>query len=118
MAQLGDLTDQRQVYLAIRDEIEKACGLERRKRGFNLSGRGHEPRITLNRRMAAILRSCDIPRVTISGYGANNHYPARVFERAMEALTTRLGWCPFARSSDGVLCFVERAGSVAKEPKP
>lgn len=49
---------------------------------FRLSGRGHEPRVTLNRKTAAAVKALEIPRVHISGYGANYHYPLRLVSRA------------------------------------
>lgn len=51
---------------------------------YNLFGRGHERRETLSPSLAAILRGMDLPRVHISGYGANYYYPSRLVERAME----------------------------------
>jgi hypothetical protein len=45
--------------------------------------------------MAGILKQCGIPRVTISGFGANNFYPARIFIEAKVSLRAKLGWSPF-----------------------
>ncbi len=53
---------------------------------FNLSGRGHEPRVTLNRSLAATVRNLGLVSVYISGFGANDRYPRRVFERAERML--------------------------------
>lgn len=90
----------RQLNLLIREEIEKASTIERDKRAFNLSGRGHELRVTLDRKLAAVLRGSDLPRITISGYGANNYYPRRVFARAAKALERRIGWSPIVLGTD------------------
>ena len=59
---------------------------------FNLSGRGCEARCTFDRRLAAYLRGMDIPHVVISGFGANNHYPQRLMDRAAEIVNDSLGW--------------------------
>lgn len=61
----------------LRSTLQKV--LEQDKAPFNLWGRGHEERVVLSPRMAAIMRSLEIPRVHISGYGANYFYPKRVF---------------------------------------
>ena len=79
---------------AIREAVLKAVAVEEAIAPFNLSGRGHEPRLKLDRRLAAILRGVEIPAAYISGYGANSFYPTRVFVRAVDILTTRLGWSP------------------------
>jgi len=70
--------------MLIRDAFLKAMQLE--KGPFNLKGRGHEPRVTLDKQVAAILRGVDLPRLYISGYGANFYYPARLIARAAELL--------------------------------
>jgi hypothetical protein len=87
--------DKKSLYALIRDEITKAAELEANNEPFNLFGRGHEPRVSLNRTMALVLRGCSIPRVTISGFGANNFYPKRIFVTAGAALSERLGRSPF-----------------------
>lgn len=51
-----------------------------------LSGRGHAPRVSLNRKTAAALRGTDLPRVHISGYGANWYYPLSLVEAAAKIL--------------------------------
>ena len=76
---------------AIRKAVLKAAAQERRKAPFMLFGRGHEARITLSVSVAAILRGLDIPRVFISGYGANYFYPRRVFATAMRSLKRKFG---------------------------
>ena len=78
----------------IRKAILKAAAQERRKATFNLFGRGYEPRITLDRSVAAILRGLDVPRVFISGYGANYFYPRRVFVTATKILKKTLHRSP------------------------
>ncbi len=79
---------------AIRKAVLKAAAQERRKAAFNLFGRGYEPRITLDRSVAAILRGLDIPRIFISGYGANYFYPRRVFVTATKILKKTLHRSP------------------------
>ena len=77
-----------EIRAAISKAIQKETG------PFNLSGRGHEPRVTLCIRLAAILKNVEIPSVYISGFGANYHYPERVFRRAAQSLKRKLGWEP------------------------
>ena len=79
---------------AIRKAVLKAAAQERRKAAFNLFGRGYEPRITLDRSVAAILRGLDVPRIFISGYGANYFYPRRVFVTATKILKKTLHRSP------------------------
>jgi hypothetical protein len=79
---------------AIRKAMSDAANRERRVRPFNLSGRGHEPRVTLDVRLAAILRGLDIPHVRISGYGPKKFYPVRVLKSAATYLKRRFGWPP------------------------
>ena len=82
---------------AIRIAVADAARDEaRRSLPFNLSERGHERRVTLDRRLATILRGQDIPHVFISGYGPNYHYPKGVFESAAHLLKERLGASPIA----------------------
>jgi hypothetical protein len=81
---------------AIRTAVLRATAHERRKGGFNLFGRGYEPRVTLGRSVAAILRGLDVPRVFISGYGANYFYPRRIFVKAMRTLERKFGRSPIA----------------------
>jgi len=61
---------------AIRKAVLKAAAQERRKAAFNLFGRGYEPRVTLDRSVAAILR--------------------RVFATAMRSLKRKFGRSPIA----------------------
>ena len=99
--------DKKLLFAAIREAVVNACERESKKREFMLSGRGYEPRVTLDRTMAALLKQCTPPRVTISGYGANNFYPARVFTSARTALLRKLGWAPFEVSRDSTVYLVD-----------
>jgi hypothetical protein len=83
---------------AIRIAVLRAVAQERRKSPFALFGRGHELRVSLGVSLAAILRGLDIPRVYISGYGANYYYPRRVFTSAIRTLKKKLGRSPIAGS--------------------
>lgn len=91
----------------IREHVKRAADSQAKRRAFALWGRGHEPRVTLDPRMAAVLRGVELPRVTISGFGANNFYPARVFAEASVSLQDHLGWSPFVIASDSSVCAVE-----------
>ena len=91
--------DKKLVNQTIREVVLESVKIEEREATFQLYGRGHEPRVSLDLALASVLRNCAIPRVTISGYGPNNFYPARVFERARKTLIERLGWSPIVFSS-------------------
>jgi hypothetical protein len=83
------MKDRKEMYRAIRDaliEKDAECAAES---PFNLKGRGHEPRVTLSVRLAAIIRGADISHIVLSGYGADNHYPLRVFVAAYFSLLDR-----------------------------
>ena len=84
--------NRKSIYAVIRAELAAAADRETRRRAFNLWGRGHEARVSLSRPVANMLRGSSLPRVTISGYGANNFYPLRVFTNAQKLLQERLGW--------------------------
>jgi hypothetical protein len=86
------------VNTAICRALTEAASAEAARAPFAFSGRGHEPRVTLDRRMAAVVRNLDLQHVVISGYGANKHYPLRVFERAAALVDERLGWSALAVS--------------------
>jgi hypothetical protein len=59
---------------------------------YNLTGRGHEPRVSLSVRTAALLRSMNLPCVHIRNYGDNKKfYPARLVERAAKILNVPPG---------------------------
>ena len=77
-------------YKIIREELLEAVKKEEGIEPFDLWGRGHEPRVTLDRQLAAILKGLDLPRVEISGYGANNYYPKRIFTTAQKRLNKRI----------------------------
>jgi len=78
----------KEAYQIIRKAVLEAVEIE--KGPFNIFGRGSEPRVTLDRRLAAVLRGLDIPRIYISGYGANYYYPTRVLETAQKLLEGKL----------------------------
>jgi hypothetical protein len=88
--------DRNAVYAVIREELAAAAHREAGRAAFNLRGRGHEERVSLSPPVANMLRGSSLPRVTISGYGANNFYPLRVFTDAQKPLQERLGWVPLA----------------------
>lgn len=48
--------DKKTLYSPIREEVVNASRVEEAKGPFNLFGRGCEPRVTLDRTMAGILR--------------------------------------------------------------
>ena len=93
---------------AIRLALLEAVSIETLKSPFRLFGRGHEPRVTLDRKLAAALRGVSIPCVNISGYGANNFYPYRVFITAVGLLNESLGWSPIAFLGSGSCYRVDR----------
>jgi hypothetical protein len=86
----------KKIYELVRTQVQIAVVEESRIASFKLSGRGHEPRVTLNRRLAGVLRGQNIPSVYISGFGANSHYPLRVFQRAEKNIKKLLPNSPFA----------------------
>jgi hypothetical protein len=83
---------------AIREAVLEAVAQEQRKCEFRLFGRGHEPRVSLSVSVAAVLRGLDIPRVYISGFGANYYYPSRVFAAAIRILKKKWGRSPIILS--------------------
>ena len=88
----------KKVNAEIRKSVLQAAEEERKVSAFNLSGRGHEDRVSLDASLAAVLRGMDLPKVVISGYGANNYYPLRVFQRAMALIGSRLEHIPIRLS--------------------
>ena len=84
------MPSKKEINDAIRKAVNEAVIVESVK-PFNLSGRGHEPRVTLSSSLAAILRKEMIPCVVTSGFGASKHYPLRVFETAAKNLEKRCG---------------------------
>jgi hypothetical protein len=107
---------------AICEAVDKAVALEEKKQPFSLSGRGHEPRVTLDASLARVLRDASIPAVHISGYGANTHYPARVFDRARQILLKRLRWSPIAMYQSKVYRATkpgpQETAGLSEPPKP
>jgi hypothetical protein len=89
---------------AIRKAVLKAVTQERSKAAFTLFGRGHEPRISLSVSVAAVLRDLNIPRVHIRSYGANYHYPRRVFVTAVKILRKKLGRSPIVAAHKVYRC--------------
>ena len=71
--------------------LESAEKAERKLRPFQITGRGHEPRISLDRELATALRGANLHRYTTSGYGSKSYYPLRVFERAAQVLHAEFG---------------------------
>jgi hypothetical protein len=98
--------EKKKIYDLIRAQVQVAIEEESRIASFNLSGRGHEPRVTLNRRLAAVLRGQNIPSVYISGFGANSHYPLRVFLKAAQSIKKIRPDLPLTICS-GVACLSE-----------
>ena len=78
----------------IRTALLEAEAIERKLAPFRISGRGHECRVVLNRSFAQIVRSCDLTRVHISGFGPKQRFPAPVFTRAAKQLA--ISGCPEA----------------------
>lgn len=89
------------VGAAIRELVLASSKEEEALASFNLLGRGHEPRVTLDRSLARILRKVDLPRVKIPGYGANTFYPKRIFVRAIALLEGRFKESPVGFSESG-----------------
>jgi hypothetical protein len=83
--------EQRRLNESIRAVLLKAAQFERDKAPFRLSGRGHEARVSLCLRLAAIVRGLELPRVYISGYGPKHFYPQRVFCHAANVLKRQFG---------------------------
>lgn len=79
----------REITLQIRSALIEAEHAERALRPFNLFGHGHEPRVVLDVATSAVVRAIHLAHVSISGFGANNRYPARVFEKAVKLLEAR-----------------------------
>ena len=95
----------RQENAVIRELVLVAVARERQVAEFKLFGRGHEPRVTLDVQLAAVLRGFDLPRMPIS---RNTYYPARVFRRAITLLKRRLKRSPIALS----MYYSGRGGTV------
>lgn len=110
--------DKKLLRATTRDAIVKAFEREAKKAEFVLSGRGHEPRVTLNRSMAALLKQCNLPRVTISGFGANNVNPASTFTLAKMAFLGKLGWTPFENARDSTVYLVHPPTAASEGAQP
>lgn len=104
------------VNVAIRAAVTKAVILQKRRGPFLLSGRGHEPRVTLDRSLAATLRKVEIPFVYISGFGPNHFYPQRIFVVAKSILIDTLGWSPIEVS--GCECRRNHRKTNFETPNP
>ena len=86
----------RRLYDLLRTELQIAAIEERRIGPFNLYGRGHESRITVNVRLAGVLRGSKLPSVYLPCFGPKTHYPYRVFKRADKVLARTLGRSPLS----------------------
>ncbi|MBM4007966.1 MAG: hypothetical protein FJ292_10525 [Planctomycetes bacterium] len=75
-----------QIAEQIRAALTNAQSIETALQPFSLAGRGHEPRVVLSRSLAGMVRSCDLERIHISGFGPKQRFPRRVFERATRLL--------------------------------
>jgi hypothetical protein len=107
------------LYERIRQTLIEAATIEVEKLAFNLFGRAHEPRITLDRQLAQILRNTRLPHVRISGFGPNLHYPRRVFSRAGEMLQQVSGRPVLLISqSDGTVRLIRHASASTNEARP
>lgn len=78
----------------IRATVISAAISEQHAEPFRIFGRGHEPRVTLDPSLSAILRGLELPRVHINGYGAKYYYPCRVFTTAIRLLRQKLSRSP------------------------
>lgn len=110
--------DKKLLHATTRDAIVKAFEREAKKAEFELSERGYEPRVTLNRSMAALLKQCNLPRVTISSNGANNFYPTSAFTSAKKALLRKLGWAPSEISRDSTVYLLDPPSAASEGDQP
>lgn len=74
----------------VRAALRAALEVEAKMAEFQLHGRGHEPRVSLDRRMARVARGLQLPVVTFVAL-RSDEYPRRVFERAGRALAAEHG---------------------------
>jgi len=74
----------------IRAAVRDAHQVEMQAGKYLLRGRGHEPRVCLDRRLAQVLRGQNLPSIGFSGLRADE-YPRRIFERAARALADEHG---------------------------
>ena len=56
------LINRKAIYQMVREEVTEAAARQGKIAPFALTGRGYEPRLTLDRRLATILRNCALPR--------------------------------------------------------
>jgi hypothetical protein len=86
--------NEKRINERIKLEILSATEKERNAQPFNLEEHLVEKRVSLDRSLAGILNKVDVPRVVISGYGAKNYYPERIFIRAIKRLRRIYGYAP------------------------
>lgn len=79
------------LFEMIRATLTEAAAHEEGKAPFRLGGRGHEPRVSLDRRLARVIRGIGLPCFRLSGYGPSLYYPSRVFDRAAASLKATAG---------------------------
>lgn len=82
------------IHRRLRQALLTAAAAERAQAPFHLTGRGHEPRVSLCRRLSSLLRKVDLPCAVLRGYGRPHYYPLRVFLAAEDALREELGASP------------------------
>lgn len=102
----------------IRRALAAAAEAEEAREPFSISGRGHEPRVTLDRRLAQVVRALGLPCVYIGGFGANKHYPHRIFARAARQLEQDLGWAPISVSAWKAALTSAPVGAPASKATP
>lgn len=85
------MTDRKSINKTVREALCRAVQLEVQRGEFKLSGRGHEDRVTLDVQLASVLRGTELPRVYISGFGANYYYPKRIFTTAQRVIGQKPG---------------------------
>ena len=86
---MKEATTPHNLRLIIREVFVEAQELERPP--YNLTGRGHEDRVSLDRTLSAILRGTEITRLYIPGFGPKYWYPARVVKTAAKIINRRVG---------------------------
>lgn len=83
---------------------------------FSLKGRGHEPRVSFSRQLAAILRDANLTRVYIPGYGPKHWYPERVAKKAASLIHHRLG--KQAVKFHGTSVYLDLSGDTPTPDQP
>jgi len=78
---------------ALREQVREAVATAARAEPgpFALTGRGHEPRVTLSPSLAATLRGMDLPRTGAARRSQRCYYPRRVMQRAAARANRRAG---------------------------